>query len=242
MTGYWLHAVRAMDADTPPLFSPALFQIRTFSIGVLGNLFSRLGSGAMPFLMPLFLQVGLGYAPVVAGLSMLPIVLGAMASKTIAVPLIDRFGYRTVLVGNTLALAAMIAGFAFVDRDTPRLVILAQLAVFGIFNSLQFTAMNTLSLGDLDGPRASSGNSLLSVVMQLSMSLGVAAAGALLAAFGDSSATRGTTDGQALLHTFHATFACVGALSALAACIFFQLGRSAAQPAAGKPAAVVEDA
>lgn len=238
MTGYWLHAVR----DETPLFSPALFRIHTFSIGVLGNLFSRLGSGAMPFLVPLFLQVGLGYPPVVAGLSMLPIVIGAMASKTIAVPLIDRFGYRAVLVGNTLALAAMIASFALVGRDTPRGVILTQLAVFGIFNSLQFTAMNTLSLGDLDPVRASSGNSLLSVVMQLSMSLGVAAAGALLAAFGDAPAARGTTDVQALLHTFHATFASVGALSALAACIFFQLGRADVPAVAVEPAAVVEDA
>jgi hypothetical protein len=86
---------------------------------------------------------------------------------------------------------------------------------------MQFTAMNTITLGDLDDARASGGNSLLSVVMQLSMSLGVAAAGALLAAF----AAPVAQGGSGLLHTFHATYICVGALSALAAGIFFQLGR-----------------
>jgi hypothetical protein len=48
---------------------------------------------------------------------------------------------------------------------------------------LQFTAMNTVTLIDLDDASASSGNSLLSVVAQLSLSLGVACAGALLGGF-----------------------------------------------------------
>jgi EmrB/QacA subfamily drug resistance transporter len=218
MAGYWLHAARTPNA----LFSLKLFDIPTFSIGVLGNLFARLGSGAMPFLTPLFLQVGLGYSPSRAGLSMVPTVIGAMTIKFFAERVIKRFGYRRVLTFNTLLLGIFIASFALVDRSTPHWLILVQLGLFGIVNSMQFTAMNTLTLGDLDDARASAGNSLLSVVMQLSMSLGVAAAGALLAAFvtvPDSSSASG------LLHTFHATYMCVGALSATAAWIFFQLGR-----------------
>ncbi|HEY9237906.1 MAG TPA: multidrug transporter subunit MdtD, partial [Burkholderiaceae bacterium] len=175
MTAYWVHAARAPT----PLFSLTLFQIPTFSVGILGNLFARLGSGAMPFLTPLFLQIGLGYSPSAAGLTMVPTVLGAMLIKFVAERVIGRFGYRPVLVVNTLLLGAFIAGFAAVDRDTPHAAILVYLALFGICNSMQFTAMNTLTLGGLDDARASGGNSLLSVVMQLSMSLGVAAAGAL---------------------------------------------------------------
>jgi len=72
MAAYWIHAARTDQ----PLFSLKLFQIPTFSVGILGNLFARLGSGAMPFLTPLFLQVGLGYAPTQAGLTMVPIVIG----------------------------------------------------------------------------------------------------------------------------------------------------------------------
>ena len=218
MVAYWAHAARTEK----PLFSLALFKIPTFSVGILGNLFARLGSGAMPFLTPLFLQVGLGYSPSRAGLTMVPIVLGAMLLKLVAEPVIKRFGYRRVLVSNTLALGFMIAGFSMVDRETPHWMILTYLGVFGVINSLQFTAMNTLTLGDLDAARASSGNSLLSVVMQLSMSLGVAAAGALLAAFATESLL---PSGDELVRTFHATYICMGLLSALAAGIFFQLGR-----------------
>ena len=223
MAAYWLHAARADE----PLFSLTLFEIPTFSIGILGNLFARLGSGAMPFLTPLFLQIGLGYSPSAAGLTMVPIVLGAMTIKLVVERVIDRFGYCHVLVANTLLLGGFIGGFALVDRDTPHVAILVYLAFFGVCNSLQFTAMNTLTLGGLDDARASSGNSLLSVVMQLAMSLGVAAAGALLAAFATPIVIPIASDvgPSNVVRTFHATYLCMGALSALAAAIFFQLGR-----------------
>ena len=225
MAAYWVHAARAEK----PLFSVALFRIPTFSVGILGNLFARMGSGAMPFLTPLFLQVGLGYAPSRAGLTMVPIVLGSILIKFFAEPVIRCFGYRRVLVVNTLLLGGFIAGFWFVDATTPQLAILVYLGLFGIVNSLQFSAMNTITLGDLDDARASAGNSLLSVVMQLSMSLGVAAAGALLAAFATPVVIPIASDigPSNLLHTFHATYVCLGALSALAAGVFFQLGRRA---------------
>ncbi|MEF7613413.1 multidrug transporter subunit MdtD [Aquincola sp. MAHUQ-54] len=216
MCAYWLHAVRTPQ----PLFGPQLFRIPTFSVGIAGNLFSRLGSGAMPFLTPLFLQVGLGYAPAKAGMSMVPTVIGAMVAKRFAERLISGFGYRNVLVVNTLLLGAMIAGFGLIGPGTPHAVILGHLAVFGVVNSLQFTAMNTLTLSDLGDATASSGNSLLSVVQQLSMSLGVAAAASLLLAFNP-----GAGRGEALLHGFHGTYVCVGLLSMMAAWIFFQLGR-----------------
>jgi EmrB/QacA subfamily drug resistance transporter len=218
MLGYWLHAARVER----PIFCLALFRIPTFTIGLAGNLFARLGSGAMPFLMPLFLQLGLGYSPSAAGMSLIPTALGAMLCKAFAEPLIRRFGYRLVLVVNTLLLGAMIASFALVGPATPHALVLAMLGLFGVINSLQFTAMNTLTLGDLDSANASGGNSLLSVVMQLAMSLGVAAAGALLAAFTGVGAAAG---GPVVLHAFHATFVCVGLLSAAAAFIFLQLGR-----------------
>jgi EmrB/QacA subfamily drug resistance transporter len=237
MAAYWVHAARSEK----PLFSLTLFQIPTFSVGILGNLFARLGSGAMPFLTPLFLQVGLGYSPSRAGLTMVPTVVGAMLIKFFAEPVIKRFGYRRVLVTNTLLLGGFIAGFSLVGAATPHALILVYLGLFGVVNSMQFTAMNTITLGDLDDTRASGGNSLLSVVMQLSMSLGVAAAGALLAAFATPIVIPIASDvgPSNLLHTFHATYLCMGLLSALAAGIFFQLGRREGPSAS---AAVIDNA
>ncbi|WP_417778065.1 multidrug transporter subunit MdtD [Stutzerimonas xanthomarina] len=214
LAAYWL---RAGHIDSP-LFSPTLFHTRSFAVGIFGNLFARLGSGALPFLLPLLLQIALGYSPAQAGMSMIPLALGAMFIKPLAKPLIDRLGYRRILIGNTLLLGTLIASLATIDRQTPTVLLLAQLSLIGMVNSMQFTAMNTVTLVGLSNQNASSGNSLLSVVVQLSMSLGVASAGALLGGF-----TVPGADGAAVLEAFHLTFLCIGAMSMLAASLFFQL-------------------
>ena len=220
---YWLRAARVDH----PLFSPQLFATRTFATGILGNLFARLGSGALPFLTPLLLQLALGFSPAHAGLSMIPLAIGAMAAKPLAKPLIDRFGYRRVLSLNTLLLGSLIASMALVGPDTALTQLVIQLGLIGVVNSLQFSAMNTVTLIDLDNQEASSGNSLLSVVVQLAMSLGVATAAALLNGFsGEFDGVRGA---------FQATYLCIGLLSMLAAAIFLQL-----DPADGRRAHPVE--
>ncbi|MFU6374319.1 multidrug transporter subunit MdtD [Metapseudomonas otitidis] len=212
LAAYWLHAMQIER----PLFPPSLFRTRTFAAGILGNLFSRLGSGALPFLTPLLLQVALGFSPAQAGMTLIPLALSAMLAKPLAKPLLDRLGYRRLLLGNTALLGGLIASLALVDASTPYPVLLAQLAALGAVNSMQFTAMNTVTLLDLDDQQASSGNSLLSVVMQLSMSLGVAVAAALLGGFGKP-------DAQSVLEAFQATYLCVGVLTLMAAAIFLQL-------------------
>ncbi|EJT83699.1 EmrB/QacA family drug resistance transporter [Pseudomonas putida S11] len=227
LAAYWLRAGR----DPEPLFSPSLFRVRTFAIGILGNLFARLGSGALPFLVPLLLQVALGYSPAQAGMSMIPLAAAAMLAKSIARPLIERFGYRIILTGNTLLLGLLLASLGLVDEQTPYAVLLIQLGLLGAVNSMQFTAMNTVTLIDLDDASASSGNSLLSVVAQLALSLGVACAGALLGGF----TAAGNADGvETTLGAFQLTFVTIGVMAMLAAAIFLQLsptdGRRARRP------------
>ena len=227
LAAYWLRAGR-IDY---PLFSPSLFKTRTFAVGILGNLFARLGGGALPFLVPLLLQVALGYSPSQAGMSMLPLSAAAMLAKSVARPLIERLGYRIILTGNTLFLGIMLAAMGLVSEATPYWLLLAMLALLGAINSLQFTAMNTVTLIDLDDASASSGNSLLSVVAQLSLGLGVACAGALLGGF---TAEVGNDGVDTVLGAFQLTFVTVGVMAMLAATIFSQLskedGRRAKRP------------
>ena len=218
LAAYGLHSTR----HAVPLFSGRLFRIHSFAVGILGNLFARLGSGAMPFLTPLLLQVALGYSPTEAGSSMIPMAAASILVKPVATRAIKRVGFRRVLVGNTLLLGLMIAGFASIDASTPRLHLYAYLGVFGGINSVQFAAMNALTLIDLDNETAASGNSLLSVVMQLSMSLGVAMAAALLGGFVD---LRTLPEKALILDAFHKTYLCVGLMAMLAAGIFLQLKR-----------------
>ncbi|TWI56674.1 EmrB/QacA subfamily drug resistance transporter [Pseudomonas duriflava] len=228
MVAYWLRALRIER----PLFTPQLFRIRSFAVGIFGNLFARLGSGALPFLTPLLLQVGMGFSPSKAGMTMIPLALSAMMVKPIAKPILDRLGYRRLLIGNTLLLGCLIASLSLIDQNTPYTWLLIHLGLLGAVNSMQFTAMNTLTLIDLHDENASSGNSLMSVVMQLSMGFGVACAAALLGGFKND---YGDTN---VLSAFHATYLSVGLLSMLAAAIFFQLQ---AEPNRKAPAHRVED-
>jgi DHA2 family multidrug resistance protein-like MFS transporter len=213
VVAYCLHAVKKENA----LFRASLFHNHTFSIGIFGNLFARLGGGAIPFMLPLLLQLGLGYAPLQAGLMMIPMVLGAMGIKRFISPLIQRFGYRQVLVTNTLLVGLGIASFALIQAGTPGWVHVVHLFVFGMINSVQFTSMNTLTIKDLDDQHASSGNSLLSMIMMLSMSMGVAISSAILNGFIKA------FERQHVLEAFHATFVCIGLITMAAAWIFAQL-------------------
>jgi EmrB/QacA subfamily drug resistance transporter len=223
LAAYVLHAVH----HPRPLFAPHLFQVHTFSVGVFGNLFARIGSGSMPFLIPLLLQLGLGYSALEAGLMMLPVAIAGILAKPMATRLITRFGYRRMLLWNTALVGVCMASFALITPLQPLALRIVQLAVFGAVNSLQFTAMNTVVLKDLGEHQASAGNSLVSMVMMLSMSLGVATAGALLAGFGERAG-----EGAGVLGAFHATFVCVGLITLASSWIFWQLK---AEPAVEQP-------
>jgi EmrB/QacA subfamily drug resistance transporter len=213
---YGLHAASAAQ----PLFPLELFKIHTFSVGLLGNLFARIGSGAMPYLIPLLLQVSLGYTAFQAGLMMLPVAAAGMTSKRIVTRLITRYGYRRILLVNTVLVGLAMASFSLTTMAQPLWLRIVQLAFFGGVNSIQFTAMNTLTLKDLGTGGASSGNSLFSLVQMLSMSLGVTVAGALLATF--TGLIPRVTEANSL-PAFHATFLCVGIITAGSAWIFAQL-------------------
>ncbi len=209
---YIFHASRQKKA----LFRADLFKNRCFSIGIIGNLFARLGGGSLPFLLPLLLQLALGYTPLQAGLMMMPLVLGAMTIKRTITPIIKRFGYRRVLVTNTLLVGLGIASFALTSGEHATWLNVIHFFIFGMINSVQFTAMNTLTLKDLEPQHASSGNSLLSMIMMLSMSLGIATAAAILSGFT-------VRFEHNLLSAFHATFICMGLITMAAAWIFWQL-------------------
>jgi hypothetical protein len=217
---YWLRSV-----CTPhPLFHPRIFLIRSFAVGILGNLFSRLGVGSMPFLMSLFLQLGLGYSPFKAGLIMIPSAAAGIIGKSVINRLIHRLGFRRFLSLNTVLVGAFIAGFAAVTLRTPMVFLLLHLGLFGVFNSMQYTAMNSVTLIGLDNEQAGSGNSLLSVTMQISLTCGVAMAAALLSGF--NGALGGVESDVIPLKVFRATFLCVGAFTAATALVFAQVPKN----------------
>lgn len=211
---YVRHAKRRPN----PLIGLGVFRTRTFSVGIGGNIVSRLGTGCVPFLMPLMLQVGLGYPALVAGAMMAPTAVGSIAAKTFVMKVLNRFGYRATLTGVTVCIGLMIAQFALQTPTLPLWLLILPLFLLGMAMSTQFTAMNSITLGDLSTENASTGNSLLSVTQQLSISFGVASSTVVLR-FYNSFAS------GSLLDHFHYTFITIGGITLLAAFVFMLLRR-----------------
>ncbi|HCB1600538.1 TPA: MFS transporter [Citrobacter freundii] len=210
---YLKHAHRNPRA----LFSLNLFRTSTFSLGLFGSFAGRIGSGMLPFMTPVFLQIGLGFSPFHAGLMMIPMVLGSMGMKRIVVQVVNRFGYRRVLITTTLGLSLvslllMTAALLGWYYALPFVLFLQ-----GMVNSTRFSSMNTLTLKDLPDDLASSGNSLLSMIMQLSMSIGVTIAGLLLGMFGQQHIA---IDSGSTHSVFMYTWLCIAFIIALPAIIF----------------------
>lgn len=216
ITAIFWYLWHARDNDRA-LFSLALFRNTTYRIGLLGSFVGRLGSGMLPFMTPVFLQIGLGFSPFHAGLMMIPMVLGSMGMKRIVVQVVNYFGYRRVLVASTLGLALISLVFMAVALMGWYYVLPLVLFFQGMINSTRFSSMNTLTLKDLPDELASSGNSLLSMIMQLSMSVGVTVAGLLLGMYGQQHLSADTAGAH---HVFLYTYLSMAVIIALPALIF----------------------
>ena len=212
--GYIAHARR----HPQPLIGLDLFKTRTFSVGIAGNVASRLGTGCVPFLMPLMLQVGFGYTAIVAGCMMAPTAIGSLMAKSTVTQVLRWFGYRKTLVGITVIIGVLIAQFALQSPGMPLWLMILPLFVLGMAMSTQFTAMNTISLADLNDANASAGNSVLAVTQQLSISFGVALSAAVLRFY--ESLSLGT-----MIDHFHYTFITMGIVTVASALVFMLLRR-----------------
>ncbi|MFC0399195.1 DHA2 family efflux MFS transporter permease subunit [Paraburkholderia rhizosphaerae] len=207
-----------------PLFRLGLFREPNFSVGLIGNLICRIGSSAVPFLVPLMLQLELGYTPLHSGLMMLPSALAGTVAKRWIAPLIRRFGYEAFLLVNTLIVGSSIVAFALFSHGTPLVIEIAVLAVFGAANSMQFAAMNSVTLKDLSIADAGSGNSLFSMVQMLAIGLGVSIGGGLVNLFTDQW-------GSGALG-FRLSFVCVGVITLVSALVFRRIDKEPARPVA----------
>ncbi len=199
-----------------PLFPLSLFDIRTFRIGIAGNLFTRLGISAVPFLLPLLLQVVFEYSPSQAGWLLAPIAVGAMGIKPFVSKIIQRFSYRKVLVSNTFLLGVLIIVLAQFNDPSYWPWFIPILVIMGSCNSLQFSAMNTITIGDLEGQQISSGNSLMAVNQQLALSFGIAFGAAVLNLLRE----RLQMDTMA---AFHTTYLILGIITILSGLYFLRL-------------------
>jgi EmrB/QacA subfamily drug resistance transporter len=216
LTAYGLRASRTEF----PLLRLTLFRIRTFRASVNGSYLTRLGIGGIPFLFPLLYQVGLGFTPIQSGLLMIPQAVAAMSLKMTMPGILRRFGYRNVLISNTVILGLLIVLFATIGAGTPVWLIVALVFVFGFFTSLQYTSMNTLVYADVTEEQASSASTIASTMQQMSISFGVATASLATAFFIPD---RFHTSALEMIHGIHQAFLVLGGLTVLSALVFYEL-------------------
>ena len=216
LAAYGFHA-----RDTAhPLLRLALFRVRTFRISVAGGFVTRLGVGGMPFLLPLFYQVGLGMPAWQSGLLMMPMAAAAMAMKLIASPMLARFGYKRVLTVNTVMIGMVVCGFAAVSPGTPLSVIVLLGLALGFVNSLQYTSMNSMAYADIEAQDSSMASTIASSMQQMSMSFGLAF-GSLIAGWYLGGLPQ--TDQMAVTTALHHAFLTVGGLTIVSSLSFWSL-------------------
>ncbi|OZI60819.1 MFS transporter [Bordetella genomosp. 11] len=209
--GYCLHARRRSN----PLFPLSLFRETNYTVGIAGNLVCRIGAAAVPFLLPLMMQLGMGYTPLHSGLMLVPVAAAGAVSKSWVSPLLKRYGYSRFLIANTLFVGFWIISFALFSRDWPLWLQIVQLAAFGLGNSMQYSAMNSVTLTSLSPQQAGPGNSLFSMFQMVAMGLGVTVGGALVTLLAGPE--------RHLAPAFAWSFVCVGLITWLSALVWRRL-------------------
>ncbi len=218
LAGYGFHATKTAY----PMLNLILFRIRTFRAAVGGTFLTRLGIGGIPFLFPLLYQVGLGFTPIQSGLLMMPQAIAAMSLKVMMPRILARFGYRAVLVSNTLIIGAQILLFATIGLGTPVWLIVTEVFFYGFFTSLQYTSMNTLVYADVSEQQESSASSIASTTQQMAISFGVASASLVTAFFVPD---RHTSSAPQFIHGIHRAFLVLGGMTLLSTIVFRELKR-----------------
>ncbi|MDB5945996.1 MAG: transporter, partial [Ramlibacter sp.] len=216
LAAYGLHASR-----TPhPLLRLELFRVRTFRIPVVGGFITRIGMGGMPFLLPLLFQLGLGLPAWQSGLMMMPSAIGAISSKFLNARVLRTFGFRTVLIANTVMVGLVIGTYSLVSSATPVPLILGLGLCLGFFNSLQFSSMNTMAYADVEPADSSMASTLASSLQQLSMSFGLAV-GSLVTGWYLSGLPQ--TDQALVTNALHHAFLTLAAVTMVSSLAFWRL-------------------
>ena len=229
---YVIHAMR-----TPaPILDLSLLRLPTFRASIFGGFLFRLGIGALPFLLPLLLQVGFKLTPFESGLITFTAALGAMFMKAAVASVLRRFGYRNVLVYNALMSSAFLAACATFVSGMPFAAMIAILLSGGFFRSLQFTSINSIAYAEIEPAKMSRATAMVAAAQQLSLSTGVAV-GALVVEL----TLRLRHETSMGIYDFPPAFLFVSLLSASAVFIFARLPLDAGSELSGRKTQVAKE-
>jgi EmrB/QacA subfamily drug resistance transporter len=227
MTLYIIHARRTAS----PVLDFGLLRLPTMRASIIGGFLFRLGIGALPFLLPLLMQIGFGLSPFRSGLVTFASAVGAMGMKTLAARIIRTFGFRNLMTVNAVVSAIFLGACALFTVTTPLLLIMIILIVGGFFRSLQFTAINTVAYAEVEPARMSRATTLVSVNQQLAISAGVA-----VGAFSVESTLWVRHASELTADDFAPAFLVVAIISMLSTWFFWQMPDDAGHEISGRKA------
>ena len=207
-----------------PILDLQLLGIPTFGLGLLGGFLFRVGIGALPFLLPLLLQLGFGMTPFQSGCLTFAAAAGAFLMKTTAQPILRRFGFRRVLIVNAVLSSLFLVSYGLFTAHTPWGLMFVLLLGGGFFRSLEFTSINAIAYADIEQEAMSRATSFASVMQQLSLTTGIA-----VGAFAIEASRLAHGDPTLRAEDFSAAFMLVAVVSATAALAFARLSPSAAE-------------
>jgi MFS family permease len=233
LAAYIRHARREPNA----ILDLSLLSIPTFFTSAVGGFIFRVGIGAIPFLLPLMLQLGFGLSPFASGSLTFAAAAGAMAMKFSAAAILRRFGFRPVLIVTAIISGAFLASYGLFTQTTPGWLILAALLLGGFFRSLEFTALNAIGYADIEPAKMSRATSFSSVSQQMSQTVGIAAGAAAIESiqlmYGDQTL---------VARDFGPAFFVVALISCASIFVFARLAPDAGAEVSGRKAAAIASA
>jgi EmrB/QacA subfamily drug resistance transporter len=230
MTLYVFHARQTGS----PVLDFSMLRLATLRAAIIGGFMFRLGIGALPFLLPLLMQVGFGLSPFQSGLVTFGSAVGAMGMKTLAARIIRAFGFRNMMTVNAIVSAVLLAACGLFTATTPLLLIMIILVVGGFFRSLEFTAINTVAYAEVEPGQMSRATTLVSVNQQLAVSAGVA-----VGAFSVESTLWLRHQAELSADAFAPAFLVVSLISAASCYFFWQMPDDAGHEISGRKALAI---
>lgn len=219
-----------------PLLSLSPLRFATFKLISIGALpFIRLPSAALPFIVPILLQVGFGLSAFATGMLFLGYTSGDLLMKAFTTRVFRRFGYRATLQGAMLGVVASLLACALFTSGTPYWLMLLILFVGGCFRSFTMTALGTLSYAEIPPAELTSATILNQVVMQLSQAVGVSFTVLVLQL---ATTSRGALVERVSAMDCRVALAVIGLVTALALIPICRLARDAGSELSGHRLAV----
>ncbi|MFR9780870.1 MFS transporter [Micromonospora sp. MS34] len=175
-----------------PLFDLRLFGLRSYTLGALIGLVYFAGFTAIFFIFTLYLQIGLGYSALIAGLAITPFALGSAVASALGGRVVTRYGRPLVAAGLLAVAVGLIATDLVlhgIQHGPVPLRTAVPLLIAGLGSGLVIAPNQTLTLSEVPVRQAGSGAGMLQTGQRIGSAAGIAAVGALF--FSTLARTRG---------------------------------------------------